>query len=74
MGSVPRISITFDTNGKPVITTAPVVEGHTDFTAGVIGSEAVDDWASPVTLQQSGNDWTLPSGESANFFRVRLEE
>ena len=68
------MSISFDMNGKPVITTAPVVEGHTDFTAAVVGSELVGDRASPVTLQQNGNDWTLPAGESANFFRVRLEE
>ena len=47
---------------------------HTDFTAAVVGSESVGDWASPVTLQQNGNDWTLPVGKSANFFRVRLEE
>ena len=25
-------------------------------------------------LQQNGNDWPLPAGKSANFFRVRLEE
>ena len=73
-GTIAIMSITFDTNGKPVITTAPVVEGHSDFTAEVVGSESVGDWASPVTLQQNGNDWTLPAGESANFFRVRLEE
>ena len=29
---------------------------------------------SPVTLQQNGDDWTLPAGKSANFFRVRLAE
>ena len=73
-GSVVLMTISFDANGKPVITTAPVVEGHTDFTAAVVGSETVDDWSSPVTLQQNGNDWTLPAGKSANFFRVRLEE
>ena len=32
------------------------------------------DWSAPVTLQQSGNNWTLPAGQSANFFRVRLTE
>ena len=73
-GTIAIMSISFDTNGKPVITTAPVVEGHTDFTAEVVGSESVGDWASPVTLQQNGNNWTLPAGKSANFFRVRLEE
>ena len=30
--------------------------------------------SSPVTLQQGGDNWTLPAGKSANFFRVRLEE
>ncbi|MCR5751600.1 MAG: leucine-rich repeat domain-containing protein, partial [Kiritimatiellae bacterium] len=72
--NAPLMTISFDVNGKPVVTTAPVVEGHTDFAAAVVGSESVDDWASPVTLQQSGNDWTLPVGQSANFFRVRLTE
>lgn len=73
-GTIAIMSISFDMNGKPVITTAPVVEGHTDFTAVVVGSESVGDWASPVTLQQNGDNWTLPAGKSANFFRVRLEE
>ena len=44
------------------------------FSVAVVGSESVGDWASPVTLQQNGNDRTLPAGKSANFFRVRLEE
>ena len=73
-GTIAIMSISFGTNGKPVITTAPVVEGHTDFTAEVVGSESVGDWASPVTLQQSGDNWTLPAGKTANFFRVRIEE
>ena len=68
------MNISFDTNGKPVITTTPVVEGHDDFTPAVIGAPALDDWASPVFLDRSGDDWTLPTGESANFFRVRLSE
>ena len=72
--NAPLMAISFDTNGKPIITTASVVEGHTDFTAEVVGSESVGDWASPVTLQQNGDNWTLPAGKSANFFRVRLEE
>ena len=72
--NAPLMTISFDANGKPVITTAPVVDGHTDFTAAVVGSETVGDWASPVTLQQSGDNWTLPAGKSANFFRVRIEE
>ena len=72
--NAPLMTISFDVNGKPVVTTPPVVEGHTDFTAAVVGSESVGDWASPVTLLQIGNDWTLPAGESANFFRVRIEE
>ena len=61
-------------NGKPIITTTPVIEGHTDFTPSVIGSSALDSWTSPVILIQSGDTWTLPSGQSANFFRVRLVE
>jgi len=73
-GSVAIMSISFDSNGKPVITTAPVVEGRTDFTPSVIGSSALDSWTSPVILIQSGDTWALPSGYSANFFRVRLVE
>ena len=28
----------------------------------------------PKGLRTAGNTWTLPSGQSANFFRVRLAE
>lgn len=68
------MSISFGTDGKPIITTTPVIEGHTDFTPSVIGSSALDSWTSPVILNHSGDNWTLPSGYSANFFRVRLTE
>lgn len=68
------MSIPFGTDGKPIITTAPVLEGRTDFTPSVIGSSAVDSWTSPVILNQSGNTWSLPSGYSANFFCVWLTE
>ena len=61
-------------DGKPIITTTPVIEGHTDFTPSVIGSTEVDSWTAPVILNKSGDTWTLPSGYSANFFRVRLTE
>ena len=71
-GTLAIMSISFDAAGKPVITTAPVVQDHTDFTVMVIGSSSLDDWTSPVELEKSGNDWTLPSGQTANFFRVRL--
>ena len=74
-GTLPIMSIAFDVNGKPVITTTPVVEGHTDFTPAVIGTPVLDNWSSPVVLEnKSGDDWTLPAGKSANFFRVRLSE
>lgn len=73
-GSVAIMSISFGTDGKPIITTTPVIEGHTDFTPSVIGSSALDSWASPVILNHSGDNWALPSGYSANFFRVRLTE
>ena len=68
------MSISFGTDGKPIITTTPVIEGHTDFTLSVIGSSAPDSWTAPVILNHSGDNWTLPSGYSANFFRVRLVE
>lgn len=35
-GSVAIMSISFGTDGKPIITTTPVIEGHTDFTPPVI--------------------------------------
>ena len=73
-GTKPLMTISFDSNGKPIVTTAPVVEGHIDFTPVIIGTSALDDWTSPVILIQSGNTWSLPSGQSANFFRVRLAE
>ena len=74
-GTLAIMNISFDVNGKPVITTAPVVEGHTDFTPAVIGTPTLDNWSLPVVLEnKSGDEWTLPVGESANFFRVRLSE
>ena len=73
-GTVALMTISLDANGKPVITTAPVLEGRTDFTPSVVGSTSLDDWSTPVFLERNGNDWTLPSGQSANFFRVRLTE
>jgi hypothetical protein len=73
-GTLAIMSISFDAAGKPVITTAPVVQDHTDFTVMVIGSSSLDDWTSPVELEKSGNDWTLPSGQTASFFRVRLSD
>lgn len=73
-GTLAIMNISFDVNGKPVITTTPVVEGHTDFIFQVIGTETLDDWSSPVFLNRNGNDWTLPVGTSAHFFRVRLSE
>ena len=74
-GTLAIMNISFDVNGKPVITTTPVVKGHDDFTPAVIGAPTLDNWSSPVVLEnKSGNDWTLPAGKSANFFRVRLSE
>ena len=34
----------------------------------------LEDWSEPVFLERNGNDWTLPAGESAQFFRVQLRE
>lgn len=54
---------------------AVVVEGHDDFTPAVIGTPNLQNWTSPVMLEnKSGNDWTLPAGAAANFFRVRLSK
>ena len=41
----------------------------------IFGVSTLDNWSSPVVLEnKSGDEWTLPIGESANFFRVRLSE
>ena len=68
--SVPLMTISFNAVGKPVITTPPEV--GTGFTPAVIGTSALDNWKSPVVLERDGDNWTLPSGKSANFFRVRV--
>ena len=34
----------------------------------------LEDWSEPVFLERNGNDWTLPAGESAQFFCVQLSE
>ena len=73
-GTINIIGISFDANGRPVITTAPVVAGHDDFSAAVIGAEDLRDWSSPVYLERDGNEWTLPANAEAHFFRVRLSE
>ena len=73
-GTLAIMAISFDDGGDPVITTAPIVEGRTEFSPAVIGSPDLEDWNLPVYLDCDGDNWTLPPGESANFFRVRLEE
>ena len=73
-GTTVLLDISVDSVGNPVLATAPVVEGHDDFTFRVIGAPALDDWSEPVFLERNGNDWTLPVGESAHFSRVRLRE
>ena len=74
-GTLAIMNISFDSDGKPVITTAPVIEGRDDFTPAVIGTPNLQNWTSPVVLEnKSGDEWTLPAGKSANFFRVRLSK
>ena len=73
-GTTPLMTISFDAGGNPVVTTPPLVDGHKDFKPAVIGTSSLDDWTSPVILEQSGGTWALPAGKSANFFRVRLTE
>lgn len=70
--STPLMDIGFDDFGKPVITLAPVVSGRTDFPVRVIGAPSLEDWDEPVGLNPYFDEWTLPLGESANFFRVQL--
>ena len=50
------------------------MEGRDDFTFWAIGVSTLDDWSEPVCLDRNGNDWTLPAGELAQFFRVQLSE
>jgi len=73
-GTLTLMDISFGLDGKPVITTTPVVDGHDDFTPSVIGTTQVNDWTSPVELENADDTWTLKEGDSANFFRVRLSE
>ena len=68
--SVPLMTISFNAVGKPVITTP--AEVGTGATAEVIGSSALTNWTSSVSLNRDGNSWTLKPGDSANFFRVRV--
>lgn len=73
-GTAILLNIALDAAGDPILTTAPVVEGCDDFTFRVIGVLTLEDWSEPVFLERNGNDWTLPAGESAQFFRVQLSE
>lgn len=73
-GTTALMSIKFDAYGRPIVTTAPVIEGRTDFSASIIGVPSLDNWDNPVILNRRGNDWTLPSGKAANFFRVKLSK
>ncbi|MCR5751766.1 MAG: hypothetical protein K6G91_07380 [Kiritimatiellae bacterium] len=71
-GSEVLIDISFDSQGKPFITTAPVVGNRSDITATVVGSSSLGNWSNPVVLEQSGDTWTLPTGSEAHFFRLVL--
>lgn len=69
------MDISFDEQGIPVITTAPVVEGHNDFIGVVIGVSTLQDWSNPVVLEnKTGKSWMLPTGRHANFFKVKLDK
>lgn len=72
-GTLSIMGIRIGEDGKPIITTVPVVPGHTGFNSVVIGSQELQDWTLPVILENSSdNEWTLPAEEVARFFRVRL--
>ena len=74
-GSTPLMTITIDDDGDPYVETPPALSGREGFfEIDVIGSSAVDDWATPVYLEGDSEycTWHLPEGESANFFRARL--
>lgn len=75
-GSTPLMTITIDDDGDPVIETTSELLGREGFfETTVIGSSALNDWTSAVELEGDGDGvWYLPSGESANFFRLRLTE
>ena len=74
-GTLTLMDISFDEQGIPVITTAPVVEGHNDFIVVVIGVSMLQDWSNPVVLEnKTGESWMLPTGRRANFFKVKLDK
>lgn len=74
-GTLCLMGIRIGVDGKAIVTTAPVVDGHDDFTESVVGTEDLLDWTTPVILENNtANDWTLKNGDEANFFKVRLEE
>lgn len=73
------VRLTFDSDRRPIVTTAPIVPGHQDFTIEVVGTPDLKDWTNPVPLNclgpcAEGEEWILPQGEEAQFFRVRLSE
>ncbi len=74
-GTLKLMDISFDEQGIPVITTAPVVEGHNDFIGVVIGVSTLQDWSNPIVLEnKTGESWMLPTGRRANFFKVKLDK
>ena len=75
-GSTPLMTITIDDDGDPVIETTSELPGREDFfEPAVVGTSTLGDWTSAVELEGDGDGvWYLPSGESANFFRLRLTE
>lgn len=78
-GTIALMRLTFDSDRRPIITTAPVVQGHVDFKVKVVGTTNLKDWGNPVSLNlvgtiPTGGEWMLPDGAEAWFFRVRLSE
>ncbi|MBQ1345271.1 MAG: hypothetical protein IIY62_02815 [Kiritimatiellae bacterium] len=63
-------------DGDPFVDTPSELLGREGFfETTVIGSSALNDWTSPVELEDDGSGtWGLPTGALANFFRLRLTE
>ncbi|MCR5751113.1 MAG: hypothetical protein K6G91_04055 [Kiritimatiellae bacterium] len=73
-GSTPLITIWIDDDGEPVVETSSELPGREDFfEPAVIGTSTLDDWTTPVELEDDGSGaWYLPTGSEAHFFRLVL--
>jgi len=69
-GECALMKIALGANATPAITTCPVAAEPAALEPVVIGTDTLQDWSDPVTLEKDGDVWTLPEGRRANFFKV----